>query len=79
MWPPAGVILAIFGIASASIFPEGPSPSETEANNHGASFSSNLDRRENPNFFTDPEVEQGRARYDSTYRLDWTKCRFYIS
>lgn len=53
MWPPASVILSICGLVSARIFSEVSSPSETNAKGHEASFSSNLDRRENQNLFTD--------------------------
>lgn len=55
MWPPAGVILAILGLVSARISSDDPSPSETNIKGHEASFSSNLERRENPNLFTDSE------------------------
>lgn len=59
MWPPRGVTWAIFGIASASIFSEGPSASETDAYSRGASVSSDSNRRENPNLFTDSEWSKG--------------------
>ena len=53
MWPSISIILPIFSLVSARIFSEVSSPSETNVRGHEASFSSNLDRRENQNLFTD--------------------------
>lgn len=72
MWPPASVILAIFGLVSTRTFSEVPKPSETNAKGHEASFSSNLDRRENQNLFTDSEWSNRES--DTAPFSDWNEA-----
>lgn len=70
MWPRAGFILAVFGLVSAGVFSEDPSPSEPDVNNHEASFSSNFDRRENSNLFTNSEWSNEAPNSASLNELD---------
>ena len=55
MWPPAGALLAIFGLALAGIFSDNSRTGETDVKTLGASFSRNINRRENPDLFSDLE------------------------
>lgn len=57
MWPPAGVLLALVGLTSASVFLYDPSPSETDGKPYDTSFSNNVG--ENPNIFSNVESSNG--------------------